>query len=319
MGHSGATGRQPRFPPAVPSGSRVGVAALSGGVDPRRLDDGAEALRDLGYVPILARNAKTRSGVFAGDDRERLTGFHELCADQGIGAIFFARGGHGLLRLLPQIDWGLLAAHPRAYIGYSDLTPFLLEVVRRAHLVTFHGPMVATDLARGLSRQEADSLRSALRGEFLVPIPLASQTASEPAVEGPLMGGCLSMLTATLGTPYAPDFTDCLMFWEDVGEPGYRIDRMLSQLQLAGALREVRGMIVGRLDEPQDDTAGLDLATILARLQDQHRWPIATGCPSGHCQPNLTLPLGALARMEPGQQQLLVGLPWKGQVSVDES
>jgi muramoyltetrapeptide carboxypeptidase len=292
----------------VRRGSRVGVAALSGGVDPSILDKGVDRLIEMGYRPVLAANAKARASVFAGDDHARLMGFHQLCSDPEIAAIFFARGGHGLLRLLPRIDWELLAAHPRAYIGYSDLTPFLLEVVRRLNLVTFHGPMVATDLARGLSPQEAESLRCALGGEFPAPIPLAGTFDFETAIEGPLLGGCLSMLTATLGTPFQPDFKNSLLFWEDVGEPGYRIDRMLVHLELAGALREIKGMIVGSVDEQQDGSEGLDLATILAAVENLHQWPITTGCPSGHCQPNLTLPLGALARIEPGEQQLLVGL-----------
>jgi len=112
-------------PPAVRPGDRVGVAALSSHVDPRRLEQGVAVLRELGFEPVLAGNLDRVDGLFAGSDAERLAAFHELAADESLRAIFFARGGHGLLRVLPRIDWPLLARFPRAYIGYSDLTPFL--------------------------------------------------------------------------------------------------------------------------------------------------------------------------------------------------
>ncbi len=151
----------------------MGVAALSGPVDPARLEAGLEALRRLGFEPVLAANVLSRHGLFAGGDEERLAAFHRLAADPSLSAIFFARGGHGLLRLLPAIDWDLLRRHPRAYVGYSDLTPFLLEVVRRLGLVTFHGSMVAADLARGLRPEEEESLLGALAGRYPAEVPFS--------------------------------------------------------------------------------------------------------------------------------------------------
>ena len=125
------------LPPAVRPGDRVGVAALSGAVDPERLEAGLEALRQLGFEPLVAANLKSGTGLFAGDDDRRLEGFHDLLAEPRLRAVIFARGGHGVLRLLPRIDWALLARRPLAYVGYSDLTPFLLEVVRRLGVVAF--------------------------------------------------------------------------------------------------------------------------------------------------------------------------------------
>ena len=125
----------------------MGVAALSGPVEPEKLAAGVESLRRLGFEPVLAGNVLSRRGFLAGSDEERLAAFHELAADPGLRAIFFTRGGYGAMRILPALDWDLLARHPRAWVGYSDLTPFLMGVVRRLGLVSFHGPLVAGELA----------------------------------------------------------------------------------------------------------------------------------------------------------------------------
>ena len=298
-------------PPAAPP-DRVGVAALSGPVDPDRLARGLAALEALGFEPVPAANLAARDGLFAGSDDERLDAFHELAADPSIRAILFARGGHGVLPLLPRIDWDLLAAHPRAYVGYSDLTPFLLAVVARLGLVAFHGPMVAADLARGLSAAERSSLLGALAGR--APRPLAvSEWLSKGRAEGPLLGGCLSLLTATLGTPWAPDLAGAILFWEDLHEPLYRLDRMLTHLDLSGNLTAVRGMVVGHC-RPTDAASDRDprWPATLRRASRSIAGPRAVGLPAGHGTPNLTLPLGAHARLDTAAGGLEIRLPRTG-------
>jgi muramoyltetrapeptide carboxypeptidase len=290
-------------------GDRIGIATLSGPVDPERLCLGMAALERLGFVPVPAANLGSRSGMFAGGDAERLAAFHALVADPSIAAILFARGGHGVLRVLPGIDWNLLAARPRAYVGFSDLTPFLLEVVRRLGIVAFHGPMVAVDFARGMDEAERASFLGALAGRYPAEqwFPESLRQGSEPA-RGVLLGGCLSLLTATLGTPYAADLEGAILLLEDVGEPPYRVDRMLAQLRLSGRLDRLAGLVVGHLDDGDRPLAPETVwRELLADALGSFTWPVGIGHNSGHRSPNWTLPLGLPVVLDAAGRRLILG------------
>lgn len=295
-----------KLPPPAGPGDRIGVAALSGPCDPDRLAAGLDALRRLGFEPVLAGNAASRRGFLAGTDEERLAAFHRLAADPDLPAILFTRGGHGLLRVLPAIDWDLLARHPRAYVGYSDLTPFLLQVVQRLGLAAFHGPLVAGDLARGLDADEERSFLDALAGRYPVEQPFRSWLRPG-AASGPLLGGCLSLLAATLGTPYFPDLHGSLLFLEEVNEVPYRVDRMLTHLRLSSNLAGIAGMIVGHLDVSETARDGTDWAALVGESLSGFSWPLAWGHPGGHIPPNWTLPLGLRARLDAGSGRLVLG------------
>jgi muramoyltetrapeptide carboxypeptidase len=209
--------------------------------------------------------------------------------------------------LLPHLDWDLLARRPRVYMGYSDLTPFLLEVVRRLGLVAFHGPMVAADLARGMSPEDEASFLAALAGRWPAELPLKGVLRPGEA-RGPLLGGCLSLLTATLGTPWAPDLAGAVVFWEDVNEPPYRIDRMLTHLGLSGNLANIAGMIVGHLGESREPGRDpVDWPSQVAESLADYSWPLAWGLESGHVPPNRTLPLGMAARLDTEAGRLVLG------------
>jgi muramoyltetrapeptide carboxypeptidase len=292
------------WPPPVLPGDRVGVAALSGAAEPESVDRGLAALAALGYEPVPASNLKARHGILAGGEEERRDAFHRLLADESLGAIAFLRGGHGLLRLLPGIDWDLVGRRPRAFVGYSDLTPFLLQVVQRLGWVAFHGPMVATDVARGLDAAEAASFRGALAGEAPPPLPVRFVRAGD--AEGPLLGGCLSLLEAVAGTPWETDLRGSLLFVEDVNEPTYKVDRMLTHLRLSGTLSTVRAIVAGHFGPAWESDAISDAPwhreTLLAVPG-----PVAFGVPSGHGLPNLTLPLGVRSRLDGAAGVLAIG------------
>ncbi|MEM9290603.1 MAG: LD-carboxypeptidase [Acidobacteriota bacterium] len=297
----------PQLPPPLGPGSRIGVAALSGPVDPARLRRGIRALEALGFEVVPAVNLDSRWSLFAGTDEERLEAFHRLVADPSIDAVIFARGGHGVLRLLPRLDWELIARRPRAFVGYSDLTPFLLQVVSKLGWVAFHGPMVAADLARGLTPEEETSFLSALAGRYPQRLAVSGATR-EGVAEGPLLGGCLSLLVALQGTEYSPDFAGSVLFWEEIHEPLFRLDRMLTHLRLSGSLQSIAGMLIGHIDWGRSDRedpvdawqrlASTSLREAAPRIGDAETWPILDHFPAGHRAPNLTLPLGLWARIE---------------------
>lgn len=301
----------PQLPPPLGPGDRVGVAALSGPVDPEKLASGIESLRRLGFEPVLADNVLSRRGFLAGTDEERLAAFHRLAADPDVRAIFFSRGGYGLMRILPFLDWDLLARHPRAYVGYSDLTPFLMEVVRRLGIVAFHGPLVGGELARGLQPEEEASLLGALAGRYPVEQPFQGWLR-EGSASGPLLGGCLSLLSATAGTPWLPDLRGAILFWEEINEAPYRVDRMLTHLRLSGNLAGIAGMIVGHVEGAGAlGLSGAEGRTGWPALVDESlsglSWPLAWGLPTGHVPPNWTLPLGLPARLNAGSLRMVIG------------
>lgn len=293
-------------PPAAKPGDRVGIAALSGRIDPDRLAAGVAGLEELGFEPVLARNlrpAASLSGrpLFAGSDRERLEAFHELAGDESVAAIVFARGGYGVPRILGHVDWALLASRPRPYVGYSDLTPLLLALVSRTGRMAFHGPM-AVDFARGLLPEERRSFLDALAGRLPEPwaldtVSVESSAGRPPAIEGRLLGGCLSMLAATVGTGLLPSFQDSILVLEDIDEPEYRIDRLLTQLRTSGQTAGVCAVIAGHFTNCDARASLIDFAETVGV-------PLFDGLPAGHEAPNHTLPLGARIRLDTGTATL---------------
>ena len=284
----------------------MGIAALSGRIDPARLAAGVAALEELRFRPVLASNLRpgARLGgrtLFAGSDAERLDAFHELAADDSIAAIVFARGGYGVPRILGQVDWNLLASRPRPCVGYSDLTPFLLALVAKTGTVAFHGPMVV-DFARGLLPGERRSFLDALAGR---PQPAWELEAVSPgvsagrpeAIEGPLLGGCLTMLAASVGTGLLPCFQGSVLVLEDIDEPEYRVDRLLTQLRTSRQVSGVRAVVSGHF-------TNCDARASLIDFADSLGVPLFAGLPAGHQAPNHTLPLGARVRLDPAAATL---------------
>lgn len=310
-------------PPSLRHGSRVGIAALSGPVDSERLGSGLRRLESWGFEPVLAGNLEARRGFLAGPDEQRVEGLHALLRDD-VDAIVFARGGHGVVRILDQLDWELIGSRPRWFVGYSDLTPLLLEVTRRFGWQTLHGPMVATDLNRPLVGLEEAALLNSLQGQAWPCTRLTRVgSGSLPPVQaaGMTVVGCLSMVCAVLGTPYSPaELLDgSLVLVEDVGESAYRIDRMLSQLDLAG-LRRARGLVFGHCHARHEDVeqvrGGLasqaatdDVLDVLGDQAQRMGIPVWTGLGFGHGTPNLAIPIGAKGTIRENRLSIDLGVP----------
>lgn len=258
----------------------------------------------MGFRVRLSDGLLESTRFTAGSAERRAAELTALFGDPAIAGIFCARGGAGAGQLLARLDPQLLARHPKALVGYSDIT-FLHLLLARLGMVSFHGPLVARDMADGA--YDRDSLLRALSGEGEPYVSGEDELLPlrEGAAEGVLRGGCLSILAAAAGTPWAlrPDAEGTLLFFEDVDEPPYRIDRMLWQLRRSGALDGVRGLVFGDMKGCSPPLrADWALEDVLLHALADLDVPVALGLSSGHsAAPNLTLPLGVRARLECGE------------------
>ncbi|NLC58469.1 MAG: LD-carboxypeptidase [Armatimonadetes bacterium] len=276
--------------------------APSSPVPPAKLAAGIATLERWGYRVVVAPHVLDRRGHLAGRDEDRVADLREMFARPDIQGIFCARGGCGCIRLLPHLDFAALAQTPKVFVGYSDVT-LLHTALNRAGLVTFFGPMVSVELARPLPPVAEQCLRSLVTE----PAPLGLLADPERPAQavvpghavGPLAGGTLSLLCQSLGTPWEFHAPGCLLFLEDVHEPLYRVDRMLTHLKLAGKLDAAAGFVIGRLhDADLDAEPPLPLSAVLAdHLADLGK-PVAIGLPVGHVPGTLTLPLGVRAELD---------------------
>jgi len=287
-------------PRALRRGDLVGVCSPSSPSEPEKLERGVAELQGMGFAVRVAEHTLARTAFTAGPPADRLADLHALLRDPEVAAVIFARGGAGAARLLPGLDQGLLRAHPKPLVGYSDVT--LLHLCQaRLKMTAFHGPMVAHELADGGDHRP--SLLWALTGEGE---PYATEEGlavlREGTAEGRLLGGCLSLIAAAAGTPWAfQAFDDTVLFLEDLNERPYRIDRLLFQLRHSGVLARVRGIVFGDLSTCAPPP-GVDwtLADVIGQALEGLDVPIASGLSSGHTRPNVTLPLGVRARLTCG-------------------
>jgi muramoyltetrapeptide carboxypeptidase len=291
---------QPRIKPrALKPGDTIGVVSPASAIDREHLERGVASLKGLGFRVKVSRHALDRDGIVAGPDAARASELQAFFADPEVDAIFAARGGYGAGRILPLLDFDAIARTPKVFMGFSDATFILNALVGRASMVCFHGPMVAMDFARGLSESSLDHIRRLLAGE-VGSFELPARAALKAGVaEGEVVGGCLSMVAATLGTPYAPPFDGAILFLEDTGEKAYKIDRMLVQLGQAGVLGRVAAVVFGALRAPDGSEAehrliGECVAEQAARLD----CPVLSGIEAGHGSANFTIPFGVRARVD---------------------
>lgn len=293
--------------PALPAEGLIGVIAPAGPA-PLDTDKATAWMRARGYALRIFPGVYEKEGYLAGSDERRLADLHAAFADPQVDAIICLRGGYGTPRLLDRIDFDLLRNNAKPFIGYSDITALHLAISRYAGFVTFHGPLLNADLLGERKRPTESSFFNMLRGRVKAGSVLTHPVAYplitiEPGIaRGRLLGGNLSMIAAVMGTPYALDAEGVILFIEDINEPLYRIDRLLTHLRLAGTLGQLRGVLVG-------DVAGVETAALerlLKQTFEPLRIPVLAGWRSGHCDPNLTLPMGALVKLDAGGKALVL-------------
>ena len=292
-------------PARLAAGDVVGlVDPASATWEPIDVDIVEDTLTALGLVAKRGAHLLDRRGSLAGSDRDRAADVMAMFTDPSVKAVLPVRGGWGCARILPHLDFEAIRRNPKVLMGYSDLTALLLAIHARTGLVTFHGPNGASEwnatsadfFTRVVLKAEAVTFTNPReKGETLAQTEYRTKTITPGVVSGRLLGGNLSVLTALLGSPYLPDFRDAILFLEDVNEAPYRIDRMLTQLALAGVLKAARGVIWGTCHECEPD-AGFGSLTI-PDLLDDHVKPLGVpawrGALVGHIDRQFTLPIGA--------------------------
>lgn len=287
-------------PTALRPGDTIGIIAPASNIKRPDLEAGCAALRRAGYNPIFLDSIVDRDLYFAGAVERRLRELEQMFERDDIRAIVCARGGYGANYLLNRIDLKKVIAHPKIFVGYSDITALLTHFNDTASLVTFHGPMAAKDWAHE-DGVHLPSWLSALSqaAPYEVPPNDAATGLVDGEAQGILYGGCLSILVASLGTPYEIKTADKILFLEDIAAKPYQIDRMLMQLKLGGHLDSIRGIIFGEMVECfQSSNQDYTLQEVILRIVNDLKIPVAFGVKSGHVTSgNITLPFGVQASL----------------------
>lgn len=298
-------------PPRLQPGMRVGLVAPASTVaEDDDIDAAADRIRSLGFEVRRAPNLDRRTAYLAGTDSERAEGVNGLLRDPEVDAIFCLRGGYGTARILPLIDYAALAAQPRVVLGYSDITALHLAIHARTGVVGFHGPIAAanfTDYAWDQFQRVLMTPSAPLRIGAPPPFETAPGRIDvdnrlvriAPGVaEGPLLGGNLSLVASLMGTPFEPDLDGALLFLEDVDEAPYAIDRMLTQLWLAGKLQRCAGIVFGKFTDADYDGNTFSVETVLRDRCADLGIPVLAGVMIGHIDDQTVVPVGVRARLD---------------------
>lgn len=292
-------------PAALKPGDTVAVVAPASNLKADYLARGLAELQRLGFRVRVREEILDKHRYTAGSDQRRVVELMRAFADPEVKAIFAARGGYGAMRLLDLIDETVVKANPKIFIGYSDLTALHHYLYRKFDWVTFHGPMVAKDFAAGPEHYDLPSLlgvltKAAAFGQITSTKTEWLHRGNGEQVSGRLLGGCLSIVSALVGTPYELDTRGALLFLEDTATKPFVIDRMLTQLRLSGKLNEVKAIVFGEMiDCVQHQDQGYRIQDVLADCTAALKVPVLFGLPSGHSpRGNLTLPLGIKATLD---------------------
>jgi muramoyltetrapeptide carboxypeptidase len=308
-------------PKALRQGDMVGLITPSSYVsDPDRLALAERTARYFGLVPKFGSNVRKREGYLGGTVEERVEDLHAMFRDPGIKAVFAIRGGYGAAQLLDRIDFDLIRSNPKIFLGYSDITALHLAIQRRAGLVTFHGPVVLSrftpytqtyfrkalfetePIGRVTNPPDSDALRPAH----------VLRTVRPGRARGSLIGGNLSLISSTMGTPYEIETSGRVLFIEDVDEQPYSIDRMLTQLRLAGKLDAAAAVIFGECQDcgPREFKTSFESTLSVGEVVDgilgRIRIPVLSGLTIGHTDDQLTLPLGVMAQLDAERGELII-------------
>jgi muramoyltetrapeptide carboxypeptidase len=298
-------------PKRLRSGDRVAVVAPSSPFPRDEFDKGVAELQRLGFEPIFEESVFAQhSGYLSGEGGARAKVFLDAWRDPAVRALIAVRGGYGSVHLLPYLEQHDLRETPKAFIGYSDLTSILTYLTTGCGIASFHGPMLGRRLGQGIDAYDRATFMGALTsteplGELPAP---ALETFCKGEAAGPLLGGTLAQLVASLGTPYAFNPPKGhVLFLEDVAERPYRLDRMLTQLILAGIVGSASAIVLGEFVDCDEPKGELSARAVLSDLLKQFNGPVIYGFPSGHtARPLVTLPFGVRTRVVAGRSPRVI-------------
>lgn len=303
-------------PPRLFHGDTLGIISPSGFLSEKKLKDyknGLNFLKKRGYKLIEGEAVRNQRGYLAGKDVDRVQDINKMFKNPEIKAIFCSRGGYGLTRILDDIDYSAVIKSPKIIVGFSDITCLQLALFKMCNLVTFSGPMIATDIGKDFNKITENNLWNSLSGTSKnVLDPALFQTTPKiykgGVAEGRLLGGCLSVLVSLLGSPYVPDFTNSILLLEDVGEDLYKIDRYFSQLKNTGILKKINGVILGQFFDiiPDNNNNPVEFDDLILYYFTSLNIPVLGNFPYGHISKKFTMPLGTIVRLDADKGLLFI-------------
>jgi len=287
-------------PAKLLSGDLIGLITPASPVaDETKIEKATAYLEKLGYKVAVGKNVGKKWGYLAGTDEERLEDLHSMFKNKEVKAVICLRGGYGTPRITDKIDFKLVAKNPKIFVGYSDNTAIQMAMMRKTGLVTFAGPMAAVDLCGEVNRFAEEFFWRVLTsnkkiGRLILPENAQLKTITKGKMKGRIVGGNLALITAMMGSGLLPKFEENILMLEDVGEPPYRIDRMLNQLRVSDVFNKVEGVLLGQFTdrEPKDDDPTLTFEEVIEHYFAGLKIPVVSEFPHGHIKEKVTVPFG---------------------------
>jgi muramoyltetrapeptide carboxypeptidase len=288
-------------PEKLKQGDTIGIISPAGSINPDNLQKAVQYFEIKGYKIKIAPHAMDKKNYLAGSDKDRLCDLMDFFNDQEIKAILCSRGGYGTYRLLKDIDYKIINVNPKIFMGYSDITALLVNITEKSNLITFHAPLFLSDFGMDTIDEYTEKcFFDIIEGKIQVPFsysnPIEYQCITSGETEGELIAGNLAVLAGLLGTPYFPNIENKILLLEDIGEPLYKIDRMLMQLKLAGIFDKISGLLFGEfteIDKSEDqEISKTKVKDLIYDIISDYKIPTGFGFPSGHGKTKATIPLG---------------------------
>ncbi|MFJ7406308.1 MULTISPECIES: LD-carboxypeptidase [unclassified Lysinibacillus] len=304
-------------PKALTEGDTIGLISASGATPPEKLYPAIASIEKLGFNVIVGETCRARHGYLAGSDELRAHDVNEMFRNPHVDGIFCIRGGYGATKILPRLDFDMIKENPKVFAGYSDVTALHIAFNQKCGFVTYHTPMPSTEfIAQNMDQFTWDSFIKQVMATdnnclLLNPPQQPMTTLVTGKATGQLVGGNLTLITASLGTPYEIDTKGKILFLEDIDESEQRVDRMLTQLKLAGKLDEAQGLLLGAWtncgpENPEHPERSLSLNTIFEEILKPLKKPILMDLACGHCLPTMSLPLGRTITVHAETQKIKV-------------